>query len=366
MNPTQRSISGNGGQWNQKFSRKTFQTLLLLQLLCICNARAATHTKTLLTASAPIIQACGSIDLTVSVTSKLPATATGNVTFADAGQLLGTVPLDTNGIAHFHLDSPAAGRHLYSTSYSGDANFEPSKSMVRRVKVLPQVVTVTVVSDSGPVSAGQYAFFSVYVTEPDGSSCPATGAVILKNGSVVLGNVTLTGSSSSQRLGYPVQTSENASGNYRIFAVYSGDANHKPVTSPPILQPVNPVPHFSPSSLNGHGLTIHWTFGDQNGFYHPADASFSFSGTSGNTSGNFVETQNSSYFGHGNLYGTYTWTRTSGTSGTLVTTVPGLFTHTFNLTFNSAGGGSFSGQADPRSHSTYSYSDRYYSGTFDY
>lgn len=109
------------------------------------------------------------------------------------------------------------------------------------------------------------------------------------------------------------------------------------VAGPP---PPPPVPNYAPSSFNGKKLIIHWTYILSGQFEQSKTSVLTFS------AGNFSEDPGQSMGGM--LYGTYTYTKTSGNTATVVTSVPGQFSsHSFNLTFSSATDGSFSGQPYP-------------------
>jgi hypothetical protein len=88
-------------------------------------------TSMTLTSSAPMSPVGGSIAFTAQVSSavtlKVP---TGTVTFMDGSTSLGTVTLDSSGIAKLATTGLSGGTHSVTANYSGDAVFRPSSASV--------------------------------------------------------------------------------------------------------------------------------------------------------------------------------------------------------------------------------------------
>ena len=83
---------------------------------------ANTPASVSLSADNAAIVAGGTVNLTAQVTSDVRSyTATGNVIFMDGTNTLGTVKLDATGTAKLALTSLAAGTHMLSANYAGDA-----------------------------------------------------------------------------------------------------------------------------------------------------------------------------------------------------------------------------------------------------
>jgi hypothetical protein len=80
------------------------------------------NTTTSLSGSTDMITSGQSLVLVATVT---PATATGDVQFADFGNPIAIVAL-INGTATFRVSSLSIGSHSLSAAYMGDANFNPS------------------------------------------------------------------------------------------------------------------------------------------------------------------------------------------------------------------------------------------------
>jgi hypothetical protein len=65
-------------------------------------------------------------------TPPLPSTATGTVSFYDLQTPLGTVALDSSGIATLDVKLTRTGQHLITASYSGDSIFIPSSTTIQQ------------------------------------------------------------------------------------------------------------------------------------------------------------------------------------------------------------------------------------------
>ena len=162
------------------------------------------------------------IVFTASVAGNSP---TGTVQFMDGGTNLGTpVALSGGGVAQLITSTLTRGTHSITAVYGGDGNNGASQS-----SVLVQIVkaTTTVVSSVNPSQRGQAIVFTASVV---GNS--PTGTVQFMVGGTPLGSpVTLSGGGIAQFM-----TSIPTRGTYAITAVYSGDGNNAPNTSPVLFQ----------------------------------------------------------------------------------------------------------------------------------
>jgi Bacterial Ig-like domain (group 3) len=92
-------------------------------------------TATDLSASATSLADGQSVTLTAKVTAT-SGTPTGSVTFKDGNTTLETVSLDANGVATL-TTKLAPGAHSLTAVYSGDSEFNPTKSSAVSVTVAP-------------------------------------------------------------------------------------------------------------------------------------------------------------------------------------------------------------------------------------
>jgi len=165
-----------------------------------------------------------------------PAEATGNVTFQDGNTTIGTGTL-SGGVTSSPPSSPTApGPHSITASYSGDANFAASTSVLTQV-IMAQgsaASQTTLVTSTGQTFFHQQASFSVTVT----SSSTPIGSVILLDGDRQLG-LTLDLNAGTAATQSPLEI-----GTHSIRAVYQGNANFSGSSSSP--QTVNASPKPKP------------------------------------------------------------------------------------------------------------------------
>ena len=158
------------------------------------------------------------------------STPTGVVTFTDGSAPLGTATIDSTGSAAI-TPTLAPGQHSIVASYAGDANDNGSASTPVPLTVAQAVTSTILTSTPNPSSVGSAVTFAVKVT---GSGGTPTGVLtIYANGTTSLASGALD-SAGSAALVY----SGLAAGSYPITAVYGGDANNGPSTSPPLTQVV--------------------------------------------------------------------------------------------------------------------------------
>jgi hypothetical protein len=143
-----------------------------------------------------------------------PSTATGTVTFTDAGLLLAVVPLSA-GQARLSFATLGAGTHTVTASYSGDAADAPSPAGSRTVTVAQAQPTITLAGSPNPAAVGQIVTLTATL-----SSTSTTGTVDFKDGATVLGTVPVANGTAV------FTTSALTRGNHSITAVYSGDGNY--------------------------------------------------------------------------------------------------------------------------------------------
>ena len=155
--------------------------------------------------------------------------AGGTVTFSDGSKALGTAAVNA-GTAVYSLSTLAIGSHSITAAYSGDANNASSTSSALNQQVL-QAGVVTVVSSANPSIAGTSVSFTATISSPQ--SAAVTGSVTFRDGSTVLGAVSV-GSADSATF----NTAALAVGQHTIVAAYSGDSLNQAATSSVLVQTV--------------------------------------------------------------------------------------------------------------------------------
>ena len=163
-----------------------------------------------------------------------PGTATGTVTFLDAGNPIGTAPLG-GGVAMFTTSTLAVGNHTITTSYNGDGNFNGSPGSLSGN---PQVVnkfntTTTITSSKNPSFFAQAVTFTATVSAVAAPGTP-TGTVTFLDAGNTIGTAPLGGGVAT------FTTSTLTVGNHTITTSYNGDANF----------------NGSPGSLNGNPQVV--------------------------------------------------------------------------------------------------------------
>jgi hypothetical protein len=124
---------------------------------------------------------------------------TGQVTFSDGSTALGTVPLNSSGVATLSTTKLATGSHSITAQYGGDTNFTGSKSSALNQAVTqPTQPTYTLAANPtkqtvNPGSAANYVITLTPLAGYDGTvtiSCPTSGlpsGVTCNNPSIVPG-----------------------------------------------------------------------------------------------------------------------------------------------------------------------------------
>jgi hypothetical protein len=173
---------------------------------------------------------------TVAPVSPGAGIPTGPITFMDGTTVLQTVAL-VNGTASTTPNSALTiGAHTITAVYSGDGNFTTSTSTALTETIQGAATTTTLKSSANPSVSGQPITLTASVAfsglgTPSGTP---TGTIQFKEGSTVLGTVTLNPSAMAQ-----FTISNPTGGSHAYTAVYSGDNNFATSTSAPLTQQVN-------------------------------------------------------------------------------------------------------------------------------
>ena len=142
-----------------------------------------------------------------------PPGATGNVSFFDGSNPLGTSALTSSNLATFSSAGLSAGTHSIAAVYNGSAIYQASSAvMVQAVKAN----TTTVISSNANPSAFGHLTFTAAVSPAD-----ATGTVIFYDGLQVMGKVPVNNGIATLGGGaLPI-------GVHSVLAQYSGDQGHQ-------------------------------------------------------------------------------------------------------------------------------------------
>lgn len=153
-----------------------------------------------------------------------PPSATGTITFFDgAVAISGAIPV-SGGSASFSTSALSGGSHSITAQYSGDANFNPAASaaLVQNVTKLNTQVDLELSVGDDAFRSGTSLTFSATVS-PNG----ATGTVTFFDGSTAIAGPTPLVNSTAT-----FTTTSLSVGAHSISAVYTGDANYNPSSSP--------------------------------------------------------------------------------------------------------------------------------------
>lgn len=178
------------------------------------------------------------VTLTATVVASGGGTGTpsGNVTFSDGGNSLGTATL-TQGKTALSITSFTPGSHTISASYVGDVNFLPSSASGAGgvTQVVGQSSTVTVLSSSAnPSVYGQLVRFTAAVTPTGGGGGIPNGTLTFSDGNTLLGTAALDNTGTAV-----ISVSSLGMGSHSITASYSGSTGYLASGSGPFSQIVN-------------------------------------------------------------------------------------------------------------------------------
>lgn len=171
------------------------------------------------------------VQLTATVQPAFGGAATGNVTFYDGSQSLGTSPLSNNtavlGVSNFTV-----GAHSITASYVGDSNVNGSASTAITQTVNPSPTSVTLTSSANPSTYGQNVTFAATAQAAFGTTPPSS--ISFYDGTTLLG--TFNATTATQ-----ITISYLTGGTHSITAQYAGNSNFASSTSAVFTQTVNPA-----------------------------------------------------------------------------------------------------------------------------
>ena len=191
-------------------------------------------TVTTLSSSPSVLHAGETLQLTAATSLATGATAdgalTGNVTFQDGSTVLGTVSVNASGMANLAVSGVSVGGHVLTASFAGNTNYAASQATPLSLTVQQTSTQTALSAASSTTLAGTLAAWSVVVTSSTGIP---TGQVTFRDGTTVLGAVTLSGTGTAA-----ISTSTLTRGTHAMTATYSGDANYVNSTSAALQQVV--------------------------------------------------------------------------------------------------------------------------------
>ena len=163
-------------------------------------------------------------------------TPTGTITFTDGANVLGNVPLDSNGRAAFTTSSLAAGNHFIAATYmpADPRLFSGSRTTLTQIVTSTTTITTsttTLASTPNPSTFGQPVTFAATVK---GNGGTPTGTVAFTDGATAVGTASLDNSGQATFI-----TSTLTVGGHSIAANYGGAPNFSGSRSI-LTQTVNP------------------------------------------------------------------------------------------------------------------------------
>ncbi len=191
-------------------------------------------TASALTVTPGSIPSGGSVTVSSHVTVVAPGAGspTGSVTFKDGATTLGSATV-ASGVASTSVIINGAGPHTVTAIYGGDSNFTGSTSAGSAETVVQSSTSTTLASSPGSTVFGQVVSFTATVIATGGGSGIATGPVVFKDGSNIIGTVNLDGTGKAV-----LSLGSLVVGSHSVVANYQGDSN------------------FQTSMSNNVGLTV--------------------------------------------------------------------------------------------------------------
>ncbi len=185
----------------------------------------------------------------ITITAKVTGnggTPTGSVNFIANGTTLNTATL-TAGTASFTTSTLAPGTYTITASYLGDADDSPSTStsISEGVGLIPTSTSLGSSVTSGPPA--QVVLVATVLN--NGGGIPPIGTVTFMSNTTQVGSATLNASGVAT-----ITPNLTAGVSYNIVAMYSGDVDHSPSSSPTI--PVSGTPTLFSLGVNPASVTM--------------------------------------------------------------------------------------------------------------
>jgi hypothetical protein len=172
--------------------------------------------------------------------------ATGNVTFMDGANTLGSVALNA-GVATYSTSSLAVGTHNITAVYGGDTNDAGSTSAGLTETVTAYATQTSLAASATSLNTDQELTLLTTTTSSSGGT--VSGTITYMSGTTTLGTATV-GVNGTATLNI-----NPAAGSYSITAHYSGDALNAPSVSNVVTVAVSQATEFT-IALNPTTLSI--------------------------------------------------------------------------------------------------------------
>ena len=203
-------------------------------------------TSVSLATSNPSIQVTSAVTFTATVSGNGGA-PTGNVTFMDGANTLGSVAVNPGGIASYTTSSLAVGTHNITAVYGGDADDASSTSPGLTETVTAYATETSLVASATSLNTDQSLTLLTTTTSTNGGA--VTGTITYMSGTTSLGTATVGIN------GAATFSINLAAGSYSITAHYSGDALNAPSVSNVVTVAVSQATEFS-IGLNPTSLSV--------------------------------------------------------------------------------------------------------------
>jgi MYXO-CTERM domain-containing protein len=173
-----------------------------------------------------------SVTLKATVTG-FAATATGTVTFSEAGVAIGAPSALVAGVATFSTTTLSVDTHMIVATYNGDPNYAASDSAPLSQVVDKAATSTLLASGSNPAIVGDSVTFTAKVATTGAGAGTPTGTVNFREGATLLGPGTLIAGIAT------FATSTLTVGNHTITADYVTSTSFAASTSNDIAQVIN-------------------------------------------------------------------------------------------------------------------------------
>lgn len=152
---------------------------------------------------------------------------TGQISFLDGNNLLGSGTINSSGVATFSTNALTVGTHTIVARYDGDFNFDSSTSNAVDVTITGYPTTLSLIASPSTAQFTQPVTLSFVASSIGGTP---TGTVAFQANGTVLGTTPIdtTGKATLVVSTLPI-------GTYTITGVYSGDTHFANGTSNPVV-----------------------------------------------------------------------------------------------------------------------------------
>ncbi len=170
-----------------------------------------------------------SVDGAAEVSSSDGSTLGGTITFYDGAVSRCVLPATTAGSCPASAgEGYAAGTHVLTAVYSGDATHAASTSNAVTITVLKDTTTATLTSSNNPALAGQNINFTATI---QGAHATPAGSVAFYDGANALATTSLDETGTAT-----IATSALAAGTHSVTAVFGATDNFAAAISPQLSQ----------------------------------------------------------------------------------------------------------------------------------